>query len=152
MKRQNKKGKTRKNKERRFKNLIIAIAAIIILINISRICYLRYENSRIYDVREFNATFKIGKTIGFAVDSDKLNFGMSLPGGSTTRQVAISHDYKEPLKIKVIYSGSISEVLKPKKTFYLEPNKKINLSFTAYANSDKDANYSGTVKIMFIKT
>lgn len=143
--------KGREGFNRILKIIIILIAAALIACILTRVAYLAYEKYTIYDVKEVNAAFIIGKKIGLSADADVLNFGIVPPGGSSTKEMVLYHEYKEPLKIKIVYTGNIAEVIGPIEPFYLEPKIEKKVSISAYAVSDENITYTGTVKVFFIK-
>jgi hypothetical protein len=138
------------NKTNVFRNMILLIAAIVITISLTRIAYEVYEDLRIYDSREVDATFQVSNKVGLAADTQSLNFGIVPPGGSSQREILLYHNYTTPLKIKFIYSGSIARVLWPITPFYLEPGVERHVSIVAYAPATH-GNYSGIVKVLYIK-
>lgn len=142
--------KRQKKSKLTIKSIIFMIAVIFIVIGLTKICYLVKESYSIYDVKTLNATFIIENKIGLAADTNVLNFGMSPPGGSSTKEILLYHEYKERLKIKLVYAGNIAQLLEPIKPFYLEPKTEKKLGITAYA-VQKPGNYSGTVKIYYLK-
>lgn len=134
------------------KKMLLLIAVALLAISLTKLAYFAKQQNDIYDMKEFNASFGVtSKRIGLAADTNNLNFGMVSPGGSSTRQLMLYHNYTKPLKVLIVYSGSIAPILKPIEPFYLQPNTQRNISITAYAPS-RYGNYSGTVKVIYLKT
>ncbi len=127
------------------------IAVIVIIIVLARVGYITYQESKIYAGRDINATFSIGNKVGLSADGDRLNFGMVYPGGDSTKEIVLTNEYKEPLKVEIEYFGSITQVLKPVAPFYIDPNTEKKIDLTAYAISNKYSTYNGTVRILYIK-
>ena len=134
------------------KLIVLLIAIVIIASSLTRIAYLTYQKTIIYDIKEVDAKFIVGNRLGFSGDSDVLNFGIVPVGGSSTKEIVLYHEYKEPLKIKIEYTGDMAKVLRPIEVFYLEPNVERKIDIIAFAKTDEQEEYLGTVKVYFIKT
>lgn len=134
-----------------YKLMIILVLAAFISSTLTVISYNMHKNGEVYDIKVLNATFSVGKFVGMAVDTDRLNFGVVFPGGSSTKTIQLYHNYTKPLLIRIDYTGSISQILLPVKPFILKPKTSMNVTFDAYAGYHY-ANYSGKVIITYIKT
>jgi len=130
--------------------IILLIIIILATIFITRIVLRLNEINSVYSEREYNATFQVGNFGGFSVDTNIINFGAVTAGGISTKEVVIYHEYSEPLKVKVEYSGNIAEVLSPFASFHLEPKTERKINLIARAGNEP-ANYTGKIKIMLIK-
>ena len=133
------------------KILILLLAISIISVWATKITYELYENSKIYDVKDINATFKIGDVVGLAADSETLNFGIIYPGGTSSKEVTLYHEYSEPLLIKFRYLGDIKYVLNPVEPFYLEPYTERKVGIVAIAKYNQLMNFTGVVRILYLK-
>lgn len=142
----------KKDKIKALKIVVLLAAAALIAASLTRIAYVAYEKISIYDIKEVNAKFAVGKKIGLSADNDIINFGIAPPGGSSTKKIVLFHEYKEPLKIKITYTGDIAEAVQPIEQFYLEPGVEKQVSLSAYAGSEEGREYTGTVKVYYIKT
>ncbi|MBN2421057.1 hypothetical protein JXB27_02145 [Candidatus Woesearchaeota archaeon] len=133
------------------RNVIFLVALAIFVVCLTRIVYFVNEEMSIYYMREFNATFKVSRTAGLAADSDTLNFGMVPPGGTSRREIILYHEYKEPLKVKIYYSGSIRHVLSPAESFYINPGEEVKIGIIAYGIGEVNTEYSGKIKVLYLK-
>ncbi|HME86923.1 MAG TPA: hypothetical protein VKE88_00760 [Candidatus Nanoarchaeia archaeon] len=138
-----------KNKEMLW-NIFALVLVAVISIALTKIAFELYQNTKIYDVKEYNAQVRIADFAGFSINTDSLDFGVIVRGSSITRTTTLQHNYTEPLLVKVIYSGDIQKVLGYKEPFVLAPNTEMNLSITAYGIAAQ-GNYTGKVKIFFLK-
>jgi len=140
-----------KKKNKLLINRIILLIIIIIgTILITKIAFNVNEMNSIYYQEEFNATFEVGTGGGFSVDTNVINFGVVTPGGSSTKEIILYHNYPEPLKVRISSNGNIAEVLSPIPPFLLEPKVEKKLNLIARAGNEL-RNYTGKIKIILIK-
>jgi len=132
------------------KAAVILIIAAIVAVLLTGIFYNINEKRLVYRSFELNATLSIGNIIGFAVDTNVLNFGIAPKWSSVIKEITIYHDYKKPLKINVVYSGTIAKFLRPIQPFYLKPKEEKRINIVADANGEY-GNYTGTVKVLFLR-
>lgn len=132
------------------KRIILLAIIILLTVCITRFVFKLNEMNSVYYEREFNATFQVGGFAGFAVDIDVINFGVVTTGGSSTKELTVYHEYSEPLKVKVKYSGNIAKTISTVPSFYLEPKTEKKINLIAHAGNEL-ANYTGKIKIMLIK-
>lgn len=134
------------------KKLFFLILVAIIASSLTAIVYKANEAFSIYYFQEFDAKFKVSNKLGLSADSDKIDFGSAPEGSTSRRELLLYHEFERPLKVKVSYSGNIADILSPIKPFYLEPKKEQKIGIIANAFGEEGTEYSGKIKVSYLKS
>jgi len=158
-----KKSDRKRNENHSKKNDLIRICYIIIIflsigILIGVVSYTSYKlnnityNPKIISIRTINTSVNIVQYgAGLNGDSDALKFGKVPLDGSATRYLNITTSNNALIKIEI--SGNITRFLSVNENnFILAENTSEMVSFQLEApNNTTTGNYSGTIKIIFLK-
>ena len=133
------------------KKLILLITICVLSVILTLIFYSFY---RVAFVQTVSMDLEVGDNVGFNLDTDKLHFGKTFPGGVLSRKITVGHNVDARLRAHIVPSGEIKEwVLVPENNFHLANREVKNL--TVYVNVPEDAeygNYTGTLEVFFQRT
>jgi hypothetical protein len=124
--------------------MLVGISFALIVISS---CFLAYHFfTKPLEMRVVEATFIVGKSIGFDLNTTALTFGKVVPGGSSTRNMTITNTYEFPIRVEILADRNISSFLTTETEFLLFPGEKKDIAFTLSVPSNLSyGNYSGRV-------
>jgi len=100
-------------------------------------------------IRTIDVNFSIGDYVGFNLDQEVLNFGTTIPGGTSTRIVELVSD--KPLKVHITVEGQVKDWMKiSDNDFIMDGKKEVGFAISAPVDMPK-GNYTGKVTIFFMK-
>ena len=143
--------KITENKDNSKKTIFISIIIILIIIFL---CIFLYSNIidyiSTYEKREIYAQVIVSDNFGVAINGTSLIFGMTLPGGSSRKDIQLENNYNHNVKFKIYMEGNISDFLiVSENNFILKPHENKTLTFNV--NIPKNApmgTYDG--KVFFV--
>lgn len=140
-------------RDKGFYNQKIALV-IIMLIIIFILSVFSYSNIvdylSTYEKREVYAQIIVSNNFGIAINGSSMIFGMTVPGGTSRKEIQLENNYKHDVRFKIYSEGNISDFLIiSENNFILKPMERKTLTFTVKV--PKNANF-GTYdgKIFFI--
>jgi len=130
-----------------------AMLLIFLVVIVAGLVSISYNYFFVLEVNEIDFQVNVENRLGFNVDTDKLYFGTTYPGGVGKREVFIeNYDYPK-VRVNIKVYGDINEwVSVDANHFVLEQGESKSVIF--YVNVPKDAeyqNYEGKIKIIFTK-
>ena len=139
-----KKGRRNKSKNVFVIKILIGISFALIVISS---CFLAYHFfTKPLEMRVVEATFIVGKNVGFDLNTTALTFGKLAPGGSSTRNMTIANLREFPIRVNILADRNISSFLTTETEFLLFPGEKKDIAFTLSVPSNLSyGNYSGRV-------
>ena len=100
-------------------------------------------------IKELPINLKTGSIIGIDVNNTALTFGRLPLGSGSSREIIISNNKNEPIKIVFKVEGEVKSLISfEQNPIELQPHetKKINVFATSPSNSENEE-YTGTLKI-----
>lgn len=140
--------KIRKGKLKERKNKIIAIIlSIIILFLVINLI----SSLSILEKRQIYASIIVSDHYGFDLNGTALTFGMTMPGGSSHRDLIIKNEYNKDVYVESYVKGEIRDFISiSDNNFVLKPNETKELSFVVLIPKGTEyGNYTGFVIINF---
>ena len=135
--------------------------AIILLIMAfmagSAISFLAYSFYYIDGSIEYDAKIAVNDHIGVAADTDTINFGMIVPGTSSSRRLLnLMNNNDYPLNVEIRKTGNISGWINSEditeKRIYLDSNENRTVYLTAKVPENTPyGDYNGKIKFVFRK-
>lgn len=112
-----------------------------------------YSTMTTIGVRDIEMDVKVGAKIGINVDSDKLWFGMTNPGGSATRQIFIGNEHDFPIKVLFVPLGQLKDYIGVSDNpALLQPGENKEVSVTVEIPKEMPhGNYTGIMRVVFTK-
>lgn len=129
--------------------LIILILAFITIGIVSII----YNTITTIGLRDIEMDAKVGDRIGIAVDSDKLIFGMMLPGGSGKREMFVGNEHDFPINVRFIPLGQLKDYTSiSENPVLLQPGENKEIGISVQMPRDMPyGNYTGIMRVIFTK-
>ncbi|HII15977.1 MAG TPA: hypothetical protein HA362_06720 [Nanoarchaeota archaeon] len=130
---------------------INAMLVIIILILLTMgTTLLIYDILATMDIKDIGMDLRVGGSLGFNADTDKMWFGMTNPGGSSARRIIVTNDFDFPITVRLMPIGelkgytSISE-----NNVLLQPDegREISISILVPAGMPY-GNYTGIMRVI----
>ncbi len=143
--------KKRERQNSKNKKLIVVLFVVSLVFVIASM-FLPF--SKPVDVKEFDVIFIVDSSItaGFDIGTDALRFGSLSPGNSAKRNVDITNNYDFPLKIKVLISENIVDLIRADSDITVESGKNITIPVTlAIPKNFSDGNYTGKIRFEMYK-
>lgn len=105
------------------------------------------------EVKDIEMDLKVGDRMGFNVDTDKLWFGMTNPGGSAIREIVVSNSNEFPVTVSFFPLGDIKDIVSvSENNAVLMPAEEKTISVTASVPSGMPyGNYTGIMRVVFKK-
>jgi hypothetical protein len=132
-------------------NAILVI--LIIAFTTIGIVSIVYNTMTTLGIRDIEMDAKIGDRIGIAVDSDKLIFGMMMPGGAGKRDMYIGNEHNFPISVQFNPIGQLKEYTTiAENPVILQPGESREISIAV--NFPKDmpyGNYTGIMRVVFTR-
>jgi hypothetical protein len=127
--------------------ILLSIVAIVL------VCFSVWDwMCRPLNVITIDAEFIVGDHTGVNLDTDKLYFGMVVPGGSSERAAKIENTYDFPVKIKVFVTKNIADYIFLDRDFIAPPNNITKIPVAVYVPDDLPyGNYTGKIRFEFRK-
>jgi len=142
----------KKIKRKPIEYIKIVIVIVCLIAIAAGLAVLFYYLVSVKNVIDYDAYIIVSDRIGFDVSKDYIHFGMVMPGGSSSKRIALSNNYNVPLKIQAKVSGDLRGWI----TFDMENGMLIGSgeNKTLFANivvpqAAPYGNYSGHVKLIF---
>ena len=88
--------------------------------------------------------------MGFDLGPGNLNFGLIIPGHSTTRDITITNTYSHPTITSIESSGEISDyIIVSNNNFILQSEESRNITFSCFPSEDVELReYAGKIIII----
>lgn len=136
---------------KRINAVLILLILAFTTIGIVSVLYNTFVTIGIKDI-EMSLQVEKGK-LGIAVDSEKLNFGSILPGGSSAKKIIIGNEHDFPISVSFTPLGEIKEHVKVSENpSYLLPGETKEISIVAAAPKDMPyGNYTGIMRVVFTR-
>ncbi len=105
------------------------------------------------DVKDYDMHITLeGKSkVGIIVDTDKVWFGITNPGGAASRKLVVTNNFTFPVVVKIFLYGKLGDYVSlSESNIMLEPNTFREIDITA--NMPHDAalgEYTGKVRAVF---
>ncbi len=126
----------------------IVILTLVLVLALAAPEYLFTKN-----MTQFNMSAQVIKIsgpdtkIGFAAQTDELNFGRVPLGGRSTKFIDVSNTFNSPVKLKAHLSGNITPLVDlSEQEVLLDPKETTQIRVTF--NSNAIGNYSGNINII----
>lgn len=136
--------------------LINKILVIVAIISISISLALVYQAYfKIVQVKESNYSFSVANHVGLVGDRDAVKFGSITPNGFGIRKIYLENTFEFPVKANIKISGEKSDWISTQdNNFILEPNtnKTIELRVDVPGYAQNHANYTGKIKVFYLRT
>lgn len=132
-------------------NAILVI--LIIAFTTIGIVSIVYNTMTTIGIRDIEMDAKVGDRIGIAVDSDKLIFGMMMPGGAGKRELFIGNEHDFPISVYFTPIGQLKKYTNlPENPVLLQPgeNKEVSVSVN-FPEDMPYGNYTGIMRVVFTK-
>lgn len=130
------------------KFIVILTFVLVLLLALAGPKYLFTKN-----ITQFNMSAQVIKIsgpdtkIGFAAQTDELNFGRVPLGGRSTKFIDVSNTFNSPVKLKAHLSGNITPLVDlSEQEVLLDPKETTQIRVTF--NSNVIGNYSGNINII----
>lgn len=133
----------RKNRSRWRKRTHVILTLVLILFVFSILGWV----TRPLETETLKVSFTVGRSIGFNVDTDELNFGKVTPGGSATRNIIIENEYENPVKVRIFISKNIANFVFARNNYVVSPKATTKIPITLKVPGDMDfGNYTGKIR------
>ena len=93
-----------------------------------------------------------GRTIGFNLETERVNFGKLRPGDTGERTIIINNNRSQQHRIKIGVSGEVDGWIFPSQSnFIMEPHTEQEVYLRMRVPSVEPGNYTGTLHVYFTK-
>ncbi|MFH1285999.1 MAG: hypothetical protein ABIH99_05455 [Candidatus Micrarchaeota archaeon] len=130
-------------------NIKSVVLLILFAVFLFSAIYIFLPKERILETKSFSAYLEVSSVVGFNIGTDALYFGRTLPGGSSTRKIAVQNPLNTSVYVRLTSDGELANwITFSENEFELQANALRNVSITATAPQNAElGNYSGTVTI-----
>ena len=143
----------RKRKNKKNKIILVILSIIVISISIVFLINNLVNYLSTLEEKKIFSSIIVSDRYGFDLNGTALTFGMTRPGGSSSRSLTIENTYDRNVKTEIYIKGAIKKfILASDNKFFLEKGEIKNVSFTASIPSGIEyGNYTGWVTIKIKK-
>ena len=145
--------KTNENllKRNNLENKIILILGIIFLLILFIFAYLSFTYySSVLEKKAIYARFILSDHYGIEINGSALAFGMTVPGGTSSKELNVVNNYEKDVKVQFLIEGDIKNFMKvSENNFILKKNESRKVNFAISAPLDgKYGVYEGKVIVI----
>ena len=135
------------------KKLNAILILLILAFSTIGIVSIVYSTMTTIGVRDIEMDVKVGDRIGINIDSDKLWFGMTNPGGSASRKMFVGNEHDFPIEVGFIPLGQLKDYTSiSENPVLLRPGENKEISISVQISPDMPyGNYTGIMRTIFKK-
>lgn len=134
-------------------NKIYFLATGVFVISLVIFVLIFFLNSSfVLEKKEIPIFLMVGEPAGFNTNTDSLDFGRIIYGGSAERSILIENNYNFPIQIKFNIEGNVSDFIIFEKVVFLEKGESKRIIFGTIVFSDEEyGDYSGRLLVKIEK-
>lgn len=130
--------------------LLLVITLCLIAVSL----FLIFGKDKPLEVKEFDVVFGVKENgVGLDVNTSVLTFGYVSRGFSMTRNVYIEDGYNFPLRVDVLLSKNLMELIKVDTGFVVQPGENVTIPVRLEILDDfPTGNYTGKIRFEMYKS
>jgi len=133
-------------------NKIMLLSLIVVLVSLTVVVgYVGYNRYYMVDTLSKDLHLEVGDKIGVNLDTDKIYFGKTHPGGMAKRHLNISNNYGFSVRTNINVEGEITDFISvSENNFIIEPHSSKEITYYAETTEDTEkGTYEGKTIVVF---